>query len=139
MFSMFFFWEKIFKQLHITDIGLIWFWLQSQISWGHIDQNNAAANNEKYWVEYFPLVAAESRGYLTRPWLFTDITYTTPSIHPTIQFYRVNHIGQFLSWSNHYDWVLETEWYGESFGRDDTIIDDNDQSHNWPNRGHTSK
>ena len=30
---MFFFWENIFKRLHITDIGLIWFWLQSQISW----------------------------------------------------------------------------------------------------------
>jgi len=46
MLSMFIFWEKSFK-LHITDIGLIWFWLYSQISWGPIDQNNAA-NNEQY-------------------------------------------------------------------------------------------
>ena len=95
MLSMFIFQEKSFK-LHITDIGLIWFWLQRQISWCHIDLNNTAVNNEKYsmWVEYFPWLP-ESRA-LVFTWLFTDITYD--SIHSSNDtiLKRANHIGQVL-------------------------------------------
>ena len=75
-----------FKRLHITDIGLIWFWLQSQISWDHSDRKQCSFYNEKYLigVEYFPL----SREYLLRylPDYLQISHTTTPSIHPTIQF-----------------------------------------------------
>lgn len=47
----------------------------------------------------------------------------------------MNHIGQ-VSSNHYYDWVLQTDWYGESFlGRMIPIqIDDDDQSHNWSNQ-----
>jgi len=82
------------------------------------------------WI--FPIVSA-----LVFTRLFTDITYDP--IHSSNDT-NLKSESHWTSSSNHYnDWVLQTDWYGEScLGRMIPIqIDDDDQSHNWSNQGLT--
>ena len=78
-----FFCEKSFKRLHITDIGLIWFWLRSQISWGHIDRKQCSQQWEIFnggWI--FPIVLGICFG------IYLTIYRYHIRLHPFIQRYN---------------------------------------------------